>query len=436
VEPVNGSLGEVTWRVPGSKSITNRALILAALRNGVTELKAVLHSDDTRHMRNALGALGIQIEETGPTSLRVTGGIDKLKVPAEPLFIGNSGTSVRFLAPFCCLVPGDVTLVGDEHMAKRPLGDLVAALEEMGVEVDCPTGCPPLTIKGTGFPGGAVTMPGTKSSQYFSALMLSGGYAQQPIDIQVEGVLVSLPYVKMTMTMVHAFGVGKVTHDEAGNKFHIAPPDQSDHSATLEYVIEPDASSASYPFALAAATRSAVIVPDLNASSMQGDFAFTEVLDKMGCSVEVTSEYTKVTGPSKGESLKGIEVDMFHISDTVMSLAAIAPLCDGPVTIRNIANIRIKETDRLEATVNELKRLGQTVEYGEDWLKITPKLPITPANIECYADHRMAMSFAILGKAVDGVTITDKKCTAKTYPNFWEDLAALGNKTAVTEDTA
>ena len=187
------------------------------------------------------------------------------------------------------------------------------------------------------------------------------------------------------------------------------------------YAIEPDASAASYPFAAAAATGLKIRVPILNESSIQGDYGFVDILEKMGCKVEKDQDGTTVTGPEQGVKLKGVDVDMHHISDTVMTLAAIAPLCDGPTTIRNVANIRIKETDRLIATVNELKRLGQEVEYGDDWLKIVPK-PVQPAKIECYADHRMAMAFGILGLAVPGVTITDKKCTGKTYPGFWDDM--------------
>jgi len=435
VAPLAAPLDDVTWEVPGSKSITNRALILAALRDGRTRLRGVLHSDDTRHMRNALTALGIEIVEEDATTFLVSGGTRRLRAPEKELFIGNSGTSVRFLCAFCCLVPGDVTLVGDEHMAKRPIGDLKSALEQMGVEVDCPTGCPPITIKGQSLPGGKVSMPGNKSSQYFSALMLSGCFAAEELHIQVEGTLVSLPYVEMTIKMVKAFG-NDIEHDKEANNFVVkkaAGAASAEEADLLEYVIEPDASSASYPFALAAATGSSVKVPNLNGESMQGDFGFTEVLQKMGCTVEVGSDFTRVTGPSRG-SLAGVDVDMHHISDTVMSLAAIAPLCSSPVTIRNVANIRIKETDRLEATVNELKRLGQNVTSGDDWLKIEPVLPITPAEIQCYADHRMAMSFAVLGMAVEGVTITDPDCTAKTYPGFWEDLDRVrGDAAAAAE---
>ena len=429
VKPLTNSLA-ATWEVPGSKSITNRALILAALRPGTTQLSGVLHSDDTRHMRNALVACGIEIEDTGPTSLTVNGGLHRLKTPMQPIFIGNSGTSVRFLAAFAALVPGEVTLVGDEHMAKRPIADLVSALEQMGVEVHCPTGCPPITIKGgdKGLPGGSVTMRGTKSSQYFSALMLSGAFAKQPIKIQIEGTLVSLPYVVMTQKMVKGLTGGEISIDvDRSNTITIQPIRRSNDGGSgsdeLHYVIEPDASSASYPFATAAATGSSITVPNLTALSIQGDYGFVEVLKQLGCTVEMGADYTKVTGPPRGElGAQPLCVDMHHISDTVMSLAAIAPLCCKPVEIRNVANIRIKETDRLVATVNELRRLGQQVEHGDDWLRITPGPPVKPASIECYADHRMAMAFGVLGLAVPGVTITDPSCTKKTYPGFWVDV--------------
>ncbi|GBG30739.1 Pentafunctional AROM polypeptide [Hondaea fermentalgiana] len=423
MEPLPKPL-ETSWRVPGSKSITNRALILAALHDGETELRGCLHSDDTKHMRNALVAMGIEIEVDG-TTLKVKGGVDKLKAPKEDIFIGNSGTSVRFLTGLAALLPGPVTFVGDEYMAVRPLGDLVDALRQLGVEVDCPTGCPPLTIKGNGsLAGGKVTMNGSKSSQYFSALMLMGGCAKGPIEIQVEGTLVSLPYVKMTMQMVEDFG-GKIVHHEDKNSFTVQVREPVASSDAIKvYVIEPDASTASYPFALAAATGSKIEVPAINEKSIQGDFGFVHVLEKMGCTVSTSAEGTTLQGPPRGE-LEGIEIDMHHISDTVMSLAAIAPLCKGPVKITNVANIRIKETDRLEATVNELKRLGQDVENGDDWLEIKPGKPVQPCSIECYGDHRMAMSFGILGKAVPGITITDSECTAKTYPEFFKDLDAL-----------
>jgi 3-phosphoshikimate 1-carboxyvinyltransferase len=301
-------------------------------------------------MRNALSACGIEIEDTGPTSLVVHGGIEKLKTPEGDIFIGNSGTSVRFLAAFAALVPGQVTFVGDEHMAKRPIADLVDALQQMGVEVECPTGCPPITIKGgnRGLPGGHVRMRGTKSSQYFSALMLSGAFAQKPIQIQIEGTLVSLPYVTMTQQMVHDVTGGQMRIDVTDTNTITIDTLGTASSAELHYTIEPDASSASYPFATAAATGSTVRVPNLTSASIQGDYGFVKVLEKLGCTVAMGENHTTVTGPPAGQLGKEpLTVDMHHISDTVMTLAAIAPLCSAPVHIMNVANIRIKETDRL-----------------------------------------------------------------------------------------
>jgi|EP01047_Picozoa_sp_COSAG01_P013097 3-phosphoshikimate 1-carboxyvinyltransferase len=413
-----------TWVVPGSKSMTNRALVLAALVDGSTTCKGVLHSDDTRHMTNALRKMGVEIEVQGPTTVVVRGGRSRLRAPpaGESLFIGNSGTTVRFLAAFAALVPGTVTFTGDEHMAKRPISDLVDALTALGVEVECASGCPPLTVHGRGFPAGSVAIPGTKSSQYFSALLLSAGLAAGPVSISVVGELVSRPYVRMTIQMVQDFG-GQIEETSEGG-FRVQPVPGGSYACQGGVCeIEPDASSASYPFAVAAATRSTIRVPSLNARSLQGDYAFVDILAQMGCGVTKHADWTEVSGPPQGQPLKGLDVDMHHISDTVMTLAALAPLCAGPTTIRNVANIRIKETDRLVAIVNELRRLGQGVEHGEDWLTITPKLPVRPAEVECYADHRIAMAFAVLGTAVPGVTITDPGCTAKTYPAFFADLA-------------
>ena len=341
---VERQAAHATWRIPGSKSITNRALILCALTQGKTELKGVLHSDDTRHMINALRSLGISIDEKDSTSLIVNGGLSSLKESSETLFIGNSGTSVRFLTAFACLVPNATTkLKGDEHMAKRPLQDLIDGLKQLGVSIECPTGCPPLTIKsGAGLPGGEVEMEMSKSSQYASAMMLSGGCATGRIVLRAKGKsVVSMPYLKMTRNMVQSFG-GDITIDEVKKTFTIEPTTYVSPNAGV-YTIEPDASAASYAFAAAAVTGTSVSVPNLDASSLQGDYKFVNILKDMGCTVEVTGAITTVQGPPPGTKLKGVEVDMFHISDTVMTLAAIAPLCDSPVTIKNVANIRIKE---------------------------------------------------------------------------------------------
>jgi 3-phosphoshikimate 1-carboxyvinyltransferase len=387
-----------TWRVPGSKSITNRALVLAALADGESTLSGVLESDDTRHMRIALEALGIEVQTIDTTTWIVRGGRARLRAPAGPLFMGNSGTSVRFLAALATLVPGPVTLVGDDAMARRPIADLVDGLRQLGVRVECETGCPPLTVHGGTLRGGVTRMRGDRSSQYFSALLLAGALAESPITVAIDGRLVSRPYVEITRRMVEAFG-GRI--DAAESSFAVRPIRAYRGRA---YAIEPDASSASYPFAVAAATGGAIIVPGLGTSALQGDYRFTDVL-----------------------------VDMHDISDTVMTLAAIAPLATGPTHIRNIANIRIKETDRLAAIATELQKLGQGVTEGPDSIVIEPR-PIVPALVHCYADHRMAMSFTVLGLAAGGVQIEDPACVAKTYPGFWDDVRACYASVGQTVD--
>jgi 3-phosphoshikimate 1-carboxyvinyltransferase len=404
---------DVIWPVPGSKSITNRALVLAALADGETRLTGALESDDTRHMRAALTRMGIGIAEAPDDTVVVQGGRARLHAPAGPLFVGNSGTTVRFLAAVAALVDGEVTLVGDDAMAMRPIRVLVEALRALGVRVDCATGCPPLTIRGGRLPGGRVRMRGDQSSQYFSALLMAATFADADLEVEIDGPLVSRPYVDITRRMIADFG-GEVGDTPSGFLVRTGRPLRG-----REYAVEPDASSASYPFALAAALGGTVVVPGLGRDAQQGDYAFAAVLEAAGARVTRAEAFTRV---ERTGTLRGVDVDMHHISDTVMTLAAIAPVAAGPTWIRNVANIRIKETDRLAATVTELRRLGQRVTHGDDWLAIEPA-PIAPAVVHCYADHRIAMSFAILGAAAGGVTIEDPACVSKTYPGFWRDLA-------------
>jgi 3-phosphoshikimate 1-carboxyvinyltransferase len=404
---------ELVWRVPGSKSITNRALVLAALSEGQSRIEGVLESDDTRHMRAALEAIGIGIERQGEDVLVVDGGRARLVAPKEPLFVGNSGTTVRFLTALACLVPGEVELVGDAAMARRPIQDLVDGLRQLGAEIECDSGCPPLRVRGGRLRGGLLRMRGDRSSQYFSAVLMAAGLAEADVEIEIEGTLVSRPYVEITQRMLRDFGGATETSARGfvvrGGRSYQA----------RKYTVEPDASSASYAFALAAASGGQVDVPGLGSQALQGDYGFVDVLAALGARVEKGAGSTRVRGALP---LRGIDVDMHHISDTVMTLAAIAPLCEGPVRIRNVANIRIKETDRLAATVAELQRLGQSVSFGEDWLEVQPR-PLLPALIHTYDDHRMAMSFAVLGAVAGGVTIEDPRVVAKTYPGYWADLA-------------
>ena len=400
--------------------MTNRALVIAALADGRSRLINALHSDDTDRMAAGLAALGIAVDRRDPDCWLVDGGRQHLRPPAAAIAVGNSGTTVRFLAALAALVDGPVPLVGDEHMARRPIGDLVEALTQLGIGVDCPDGCPPLRVDGSGrLPGGTVRIDATRSSQYLSALLLVAGAAEGPLHIHPSGRQVSRPYIAMTRAMVNAAG-GRVEVTEDGYRATPAPYQAG------PMPIEPDASAASYAWAAAVATGGRVQVPGFavtqgRPASLQGDIAFLDILREAGAAVAVDAEGIAVSGRGQGH---GVSVDMHDISDTVMTLAALAPLLDGPTIIRNVANIRLKETDRLTALVTELRRLGQQVDHGDDWIRIDPR-PVTPAVVQCYSDHRMAMAFAILGLARPGVTIADPACTAKTYPGFWDDLAAL-----------
>jgi 3-phosphoshikimate 1-carboxyvinyltransferase len=425
VKPIDGAVTH-TWPVPGSKSITNRALVLAALAEGTSVLDNVLESDDTAHMRTALARLGIAVRDGAPGQLLVDGGRSRLRPADGPLFIGNSGTTVRFLAALAALVPGATTLTGDAHMAKRPIADLVDGLRQLGVRVDCPTGCPPLTIHGGRLPGGTVTMNGDRSSQYFSALLLVAGLAEAEIRVEVAGDLVSRPYVEMTKRMVADFG-GKIEDTaDAGFRAH-----RAGSYRCRGYRVEPDASAASYPFALAAAGNHRITVAGLGPATLQGDYLFLEVLQVLGADISYQANANATTVSGTGR-LTGGTFDMHHYSDTVMSLAAIAPLCSEPVTIINVANIRIKECDRLAACVENLTALGIRVENGADWLTVYPGAP-RPATINTHHDHRLAMSFGVLGAIIPGVTIDDPACVAKTYPGFWDDLAACRRAARRTE---
>ena len=405
---------DFTWAVPGSKSLTNRALPIAALAQGKSVLSDWLESDDTSRMKECLTAMGAQIRSLGSDRIEVQGMGGKVCPPAGNLFVGNSGTTVRFLAAIAAVTPGAFPFVGDSDMARRPIKDLVQALEGLGAHVECPTGCPPLTIHGEVPKKTEVSVRVDASSQYLSGLLMAAPLCPTGLTIRLEGKLVSAPYIELTLGVMKAFGIDVQIQ---GDTF-IVP---AGTYQTCNYTIEPDASSASYPFAAAAALGMEITVPSLGSGALQGDYRFSEILEILGATVMRSVAGTTVKGPKK---LRGVEVSMRHISDTVMTLAALAPLCSGPVIIRDIGNIRLKETDRLQALVTELTRLGQKVEHGQDWIAIDPQ-PVTPCVVECYRDHRMAMAFAILGLCVPGVVISDPACVAKTYPGFWNDLKKL-----------
>lgn len=415
--PVIGSV-----KVPGSKSITNRALLIAALAEGESTLTGALFSDDTRYMAAALNQLGIRVSsDPAAESFVVSGQGGHIPAAEASLFLGNSGTSVRFLAAAVALGHGHYVLDGVPRMRERPIAPMMTALRDLGVDVSSTEvdGYPPIEVKADGIPGESVTMAGDKSSQYFTGLLIAAPYARNGMTIRVDGELVSKPYIDITADVMAEFGVDAEI-DEEYREFSVAA---GQHYTGRMYDIEPDASNASYFFAAAAVTGGEVRIDGLGVDSLQGDLDFVYVLEEMGATVDVRDTQTIVRGPVGGK-LRGGEFDMTEISDTAQTLAAIAPFADGPVTIRGIAHNRLKETDRVRDVAIELRKLGQQVDEFDDGMTITPA-PITPAEIETYDDHRMAMSFGVTGLRAPGVRILDPGCTAKTFPDYWDRLIAL-----------
>ena len=413
--PINGSI-----RPPGSKSLTNRALITAALANGTTQLSGVLASDDTRVMVESLNRLGIPVtHDLDAKKMTVDGCGGRPPASEADLWLENSGTSIRFLTALSSLGHGRIRLDGNARMRERPISHLIDALRGLNVDAACEleTQCPPVTINAAGVDGGKTQIAGNLSSQYLSGLLMMAPCAAGPIDIEVTGELVSVPYIDMTMGVMAQFGATVATRQQ--NVFEIQP---QQYKAT-QYEIEPDASAASYFFALAAITGGEITVDGLSNYALQGDVAFVEALQKMGCSVRYGDNSITVTG---GE-LTGIDIDMNAISDTAQTLAVVALFANGPTTIRNVAHMRHKETDRVSALVTEIRRMGVQADEHDDGLTITPG-SISPATIATYDDHRMAMSFALAGLKVEGIQIADPGCTAKTYPEFFADLEHLCEK--------
>ncbi|MDO4584070.1 MAG: 3-phosphoshikimate 1-carboxyvinyltransferase [Planctomycetia bacterium] len=406
---------------PGSKSITNRALVIAAAAEGTSVLKGVLDSEDTQVMRESLSRLGIAWRhDPDSATLWVEGcGGNRSMAGAVELYCANSGTTLRFLTAMCSTWNGTFRLDGIERMRQRPIGDLLHGLQQLGVEIrsEAENDCPPVVIQANGLRGGTAQVPGNISSQFLSGMLMAAVHAQQPTTLEVTGKLVSRPYIEMTLAVMRAFG-GKV-EVEGENRF-LLPAGQRYHGS--EYVIEPDASAASYFFAAAAVAGGEMTVENLSRNSLQGDIRFCDCLEKMGCEVEYR-EREVVVRRRPETRLRGLEVDMHDISDTAQTLSVVALFADSPTTIRNVANMRVKETDRIHAVVTELRKLGARVEEFPDGLKIWPleKWPEKEIRVETWNDHRMAMSFAVAGLKIPGVVILNPECTAKTYPHFFED---------------
>jgi len=420
IEAWSGPPPRAVVQVPGSKSLTNRALIVAALADGPSILKGALDCEDTQVMAAALRAIGIEVEHNTTTEeIKVNGCSGMIPARAASLYVANSGTSLRFLTAILATGQGTFHLDGSARMRQRPISDLLLALNVLGAKArsDLGTGCPPVTIDAAGLGGGRVLVRGDVSSQFLSGLLLALPGSREPTTALVQGDLVSRPYVTMTLAVMEAFGVCVGNRDF--RRFDVRPARYQGR----EYDIEPDASAASYFFALAAVTGGAITVLGLGTSSIQGDMAFVDVLEEMGCTVKrEPMRTTMIGGP-----LRAVDVDMNAFSDTVMTLAVVTLFADGVSRIRNVAHIRHKETDRIAALATELRKLGARVDEHNDGLVIDPPSPamLQGAPIATYNDHRMAMSFALAGLRIPEVTILDPGCVAKTYPGFWTDLERL-----------
>ena len=428
IEPINHSV-QATVRVPGSKSITNRALLIAALAKGRTRLTNALFSDDSQYFAGALRMLGFVINSDSLASeITVTGCGGSIPSRSAELFIGNAGTAARFLSAFLTLGNGEYILDGDARMRERPIGDLVESLTDLGANVspyqkvssDRGIICPPVRIVAAGLPGGKTSVPGNVSSKFLSALLMVSPYAQHPVEITVSTNLNSKPYVDMTLDVMADFGVKIVRNDYQSFIVHSANYHQIDN-----YSIEPDASAASYFFAAPAILGGSVRVENINRNSKQGDIAFVDVLQKMGCSVIERLDFMDVHAPPALKDLQGVDIDMVDIPDTAQTLAAIAPFASTPTRIRGIASARVKESDRVSATCVELTRLGVTVEEHPDGMTIYPCNSFKPASICTYNDHRMAMAFSLIGLRVPGIIIENPGCVSKTFPDFFNVLDGL-----------
>ncbi|AHG86381.1 3-phosphoshikimate 1-carboxyvinyltransferase [Bibersteinia trehalosi USDA-ARS-USMARC-190] len=424
LQPISLVLGEIN--LPGSKSLSNRALLLAALAHGTTTVTNLLDSDDIRHMLNALKALGVQYdlsEDKTVCTVQGVGGAFEWN-DGLSLFLGNAGTAMRPLTAALCLKgqsEAEVILTGEPRMKERPILHLVDALRQAGASVQYleNEGYPPIAIRNTGLKGGKIQIDGSISSQFLTALLMAAPLAEGDMEIEIKGDLVSKPYIDITLAMMQDFGVSVQNNDYKtffvqGNQHYVAPQGK--------YLVEGDASSASY-FLAAGAIKGKVKVTGIGKNSIQGDRLFADVLEKMGAKITWGDDFVQA---ERGE-LRGVDMDMNHIPDAAMTIATTALFAEGETVIRNIYNWRVKETDRLTAMATELRKIGATVEEGEDFIRVQPlKLSeFKHAEIETYNDHRMAMCFALVALSNTPVTILDPKCTAKTFPTFFDEFAKV-----------
>jgi len=414
VRPLQQCDGAVT--VPGSKSYTHRALIVSSLAGGESVLINALRSEDTGRTVGALVKFGVEVSWKGD-HVRVLGRGGMFKATDEKIDVGNSGTSIRFLTALAALRTGITFLDGSERMRKRPIGELLNGLGELGVRAYSQEGddCPPVVVQSQGLNGGTARLKGEESSQFLSGLLIVAPYAQKDVNIEVAGSLASKPYVDITREVMSSFGVE--IRSQGYHSFFIKA---GQRYLPQKYRIEGDASNASYFFSAAAVCRGRVRVRNLNPATIQGDIGFLEILERMGCRVTRGSDWIEVLG---GE-LHSVEIDMNEMPDLVPTLAVTAAFARGKTVIQNIGHLRLKESDRIHAVAAELSKMGIQVREGEDGLEILGGKP-RGAEIETYNDHRMAMSFAIAGLAVPGVKIKEERCVDKSFPGFWNELQRL-----------
>ncbi len=419
VKPYQGRI-KAELSLPGSKSITNRALLLSALADGKTKLFNFLFSDDTDFMFKALRQTGMSItaDDINKTC-EIEGG--KLPEGSFSLFVGNAGTAMRFLSSYYTLGKGEFLLDGDERMRQRPIQDLLNALSQLGCNIQSvkDSGCPPVRIISDGMPGGECMVVGKNSSQYISSILMSAPYSRNGVRIKPSGEVASRPYLDMTIKMMEQFGL-KISR----NSYKEFSVPAGAYKSPGEYYIEPDASSASYFLAAAAILGGEITIKGLGRNSLQGDALFVKYLEQMGCSVELNDDLIKLISDGK---LKGIDADMNSLPDMAPTLAVTALFAEGPTRIRNVANLRIKESDRISALAAELKKLGAEVKESAAGLDIFPKNNYNHALIETYNDHRIAMAFSIAGLKIEGVEISNPSCVSKTFPDFYEYFGSVFN---------
>ena len=414
-------------RLPGSKSISNRTLLLAALAHGATELTALLDSDDTRVMREALAKLGVRVETLGGAEhVRVhgIGAASGFPMKRAELFLGNAGTAFRPLTAVLALADGDYELSGVARMHERPIGDLVDALRQLGANIEYlgNEGYPPLRISPATLVGDTVQVRGDVSSQFLTGLLMALPLTGRTVKVEVVGELISKPYIEITLAMMARFGV-KVERKD-WQSFVVFGGQRYERPPGGAIFVEGDASSASYFLAAGAIAGGPVRVEGVGKDSVQGDVRFAEELQKMGAQINWGINWIEAQAPEPG-GLKAIDLDCNHIPDAAMTLAVATLFADGPTTLRNIASWRVKETDRIAAMATELRKLGATVEEGSDFIRITPPAQIKHAAIDTYDDHRMAMCFSLVAFGGAGVRINDPKCVAKTFPEYFAEFAKV-----------